>query len=532
MNILMVAAENDALEGGKVGGIGDVVRDIPVALAASGHQLQVISPGYQSFSHRPGATRKGQFTVTFAGQAETIEVYTVPVKASLTASQPATVTQWVLEHPLFAAGGVGKIYCDDPANRPFATDASKFALFSIAVAKAVVDDYFGALDVLHLHDWHAAMVAVLRAYAPSFKALQSIHTVYTIHNLALQGVRPLAGDESSLQGWFHGLNYEASSLNDPRAPHCINSMRAGINLSDKVHAVSPTYAGEIKRPSNAEQGFFGGEGLEKDLQRAADEGRLQGILNGCEYPDVQRSVLLPTQLLSLCESELMKWVGKSPQVSSAHWLAGRRISEWQLALSATDPKAAKPFIATSVGRITNQKVLLLQQTMADGRTALDHLLAALGDQGLFILLGSGDTALEQFLTSAAANHRNLLFLQGYSEALSEQLYSTGDLFVMPSSFEPCGISQMLAMRAGQPCLVHSVGGLRDTVIDGKTGFAFNGETLQQQAQNMIQCFSSSLELHSQQSKSWARIAKAAAKARFLWSDVAAEYDRLLYHKKS
>ncbi len=527
MKVLMVAAENDALPGGKVGGIGDVVRDIPVALAGAGHQVDVVTPGYGTFSELPGSELVGTLQVMFWSQLQSVDIFRAPGK-----SHEKNVTLWVLEHPLFAAGGPGKIYCDDPGDRPFATDASKFALFSIAVAQAIVEDSFAAIDVLHLHDWHAAMISVLRAFDPNYKALQSIHTVYTIHNLALQGVRPLADDESSLHAWFPELNYKVELLNDPRAPHCINPMRAGINLSDKVHAVSPTYAIEIQRASDPAQGFFGGEGLHEDLTRAAKEERLHGILNGCEYPSYGAAALSADELFLQCETQLLEWVGRKPEVESAHLIASRRLAH--LVSPQEKPNAdsagsrAEPIVVTSVGRITDQKVLLLQQLMPDGETALDHLLNVLGDAGVLVLLGSGDIELEQFLTEVASRRMNLIFLKGYSETISQSLYSSGDLFLMPSSFEPCGISQMLAMRAGQPCLVHSVGGLRDTVRDGEDGFAFNGNSLQSQAENMIASFEAAVQLKLESPAQWQEISSAAAAARFLWSDVADEVARLLY----
>ena len=180
MNILMVAAENDALPGGKVGGIGDVVRDIPHALASAGHQVSVITPGYGIFSRLEGARFQAQIAITFAGHTEIVDLFEVPSRCP-----QQGVRLWALEHPLFTAGGIGSIYCNDPSDRPFATDASKFALFCSAVCQAIMDYQFGDLDVLHLHDWHAANVALLRAYDPRYTRLQELHTVYTIHNLAL-----------------------------------------------------------------------------------------------------------------------------------------------------------------------------------------------------------------------------------------------------------------------------------------------------------------------------------------------------------
>ena len=146
-------------------------------------------------------------------------------------SGPGAVTQWVIEHPGFYPCGVGQVYCNDGNDRPFASDASKYALFCAAVGQAILNECFGELQVLHLHDWHAAMLAVLRAYDPHYARLKSIHTVYSIHNLSLQGVRPFKGDKSSLQTWFPHLNYDQAVVCDPRVTHCFNPMRAAIALA-------------------------------------------------------------------------------------------------------------------------------------------------------------------------------------------------------------------------------------------------------------------------------------------------------------
>lgn len=212
-----------------------------------------------------------------------------------------------------------------------------------------------------------------------------------------------------------------------------------------------------------------------------------------------------------------------PLVDNAHLIALTRLKQL-----SSKKYQAQPLILTSVGRITDQKVRLFQQVMKNGESALEQLLNILKDDGVFVLLGSGDKNLEDFLTKIASSQTNFIFLKGYSQTLSETLYNAGDLFLMPSSFEPCGISQMLSMRAGQPCLAHSVGGLSDTIIDEKNGFTFSGDTPVQQAENMLSCFKSVIALKKQNGKAWHKVAKNALAARFLWRDAAQAYIKYLY----
>ncbi|NHN37383.1 glycogen synthase [Pseudomaricurvus alcaniphilus] len=532
MNILMVAAENGALAGGKVGGMGDVIRDIPLALTRQGHHVDVIMPGYMHFSKLPGAHLRAEVVVPFRGHQERVKVFELPA-----AEDGSLVRCWLLEHTEFAAAGAGKIYCDDPPDRPFASDASKFALFSVAVAQAVVDGVLDDYQVIHLHDWHSALLAVLARYHPYYEAISAKTLVYTIHNLSLQGIRPLHGDSSSLHSWFPELVCDTTQLRDPRYGDCINPMRAAIRLCDKVHAVSPAYAHEIQRPSDRERGFVGGEGLESDLRQACSEGRLVGILNGCEYPDVAESdageegadsslvegSLLSEGSLQVLKQQVLQWIAAQQSVPSVHYIAADRINDWRQASLPDDV-----VLVTSVGRLTDQKVRLLREPLGDGRSGLEHILDRLEGRGLLLLLGSGDPVYESFIAKVAAARSNLLFLKGYSEDLAELMYAHGDLFLMPSSFEPCGISQMLAMRAGQPCLVHGVGGLRDTVSDNLTGFVFSGDSPLQQAENMVERFSEAIALRSEDPDQWQGVSQAAGACRFYWSDVAEQYVSQLY----
>ncbi len=512
----MAAAENGALPGAKVGGIGDVIRDVPRALVERGHQVSVILPGYQRLSHLPQAQYVLSMTVEFASSLHTLELFEIQL------DKENSVRHFVIENPLFGACGAGQLYCHD-ADQPFATDATKFALFSLAICHLLVTNGIETPDVLHLHDWHTAPVLLLRQYHAGFSALKKIPAVFTIHNLSLQGIRPFEDNESSLQQWFPALEVDKDKVVDPRYPDCINLMRCGINLADRVHVVSPGYAAEIREPSVPELGLVRGEGLEQDLQAAFEAGKLFGILNGCDYPATGRGKK-PTKTAFVAEATmaLETWVGNQLYIKASWFHALERLLHWG------GQRQKDAFLVTSVGRLTAQKVSLLRVEI-EGKSALEHLLAIVAaEKGFMIMLGSGDAACESFMTDIMRNNPCFLFLCGYAENTGDMLYTMGDLFLMPSSFEPCGISQMLAMRAGTPCLVHSVGGLADTVIHMQNGFCFSGSNPVEQAQAMISTFREALQLYSSRIPQWQQISKAAAAARFSWDESAAVYEKLLY----
>lgn len=515
-HICMLAAENDVIPGGKVGGIGDVVRDIPRALAKQHARVTVIIPAYGAFHKLPGSTLVGACSALFRGKAERVEVY------ELYEDIDPGVRYIVLHHPQFAVGGTGKVYCDDKDNQPFATDASKFALFNVACLAAIKSGYITKIDVLHLHDWHTGLVSALIRFDPEYQFLGSTRCVFSIHNLALQGIRPFAENASSLQAWFPQMHYEPADLCDPRWPHCANPLASAIRLADMVHTVSPTYASEIIQANDPDRGFHGGEGLEKDLQKAADAGKLLGIINGVDYPQATLSTALPwQQFMQRTADELLRLMGRKPQLRTIDYVAHQRVLRWQ--------NTPRPLhVITAVGRLTDQKMALLLQTTKDGLVPLNELLNSLNGRGLLFLLGSGDSALEQQCSEIATQHPHFLFLNQYSEQLSELLFKHGDLFLMPSSFEPCGISQMLSMREGQPCFAHAVGGLKDTIRDNVDGFLFSGNSMDSQSSALLRRFEEVLCLRETKPKLFREISATAQQQRFEWHDSAARYLSELY----
>ncbi len=522
-HILWVAAENGALPGGKVGGIGDVVHRLPPVLADLGTRVTVITPSHGFLHHVDGAAIIHRYAFLFRGYPHEAEIWEIDLPG-----RHPQVRQLVVHHPILSAfdpaRGKYVVYTHDPPDRPFFNDATRFAFFCKAVAAAVSQGLFDTIDCLHLHDWHAAFLAILRRFHLEHRNLQPIHTVYSIHNLAFQGNRPLRDNESSLEAWFPEMGYDWYGVYDPRWLDNVNPAAAAIRLTDVVHTVSPSYATEIQA-SSQKPAFYGGEGLETDLKRAATEGRLTGILNGCDYPpETEGSRPGLDELLDRFRPRIIRWAGRRDTVDAAHFVAYARILELRQRSAAT----ATDMFMTAVCRLGEQKTLILRANGGDGRPGLVSLLEALGDQGLFVLLGEGDPDYERFFARISADFDNFIFLNGFSETCADALYTGGDLFVMPSSFEPCGLSQMMAMRHGQPCLVHAVGGLKDTVRDQETGFTFNGKTLEAQVDHMVQSARRAINLKRTDPEGWLRLCRQAAAARFSWQDTAGQYLTDLY----
>ncbi|MGH8470399.1 MAG: glycogen synthase [Gammaproteobacteria bacterium] len=535
LHVLMVASENDGIktaagQDAKAGGIGDVVRDIAPALASLHNcRITVVIPSYGFLDKLEGARLLDIYHFSFAGSREGIMLLQVPGK-----TPNPKVRHLVLHHARFASRDREtnqlEIYCDDPPERPFATDATKYACFCAAVAQGLKRKLFGEVNRVHLHDWHAAFLLILRSFDQSFGALRELRTVYTIHNLALQGIRPLRGDPSSLEMWYPHIALKTTDkLLDPEYRDCLNPMAIGVRLSDAVHVVSPGYKSAILAPSiprrnDPDAYYYGGEGLEGDLQTADREDRLFGILNGCDYDERKlppRDLPAYRQLLQLLEDTVSRGASKA----AVHHLALKRIQ--LLRAGARRPKV----LLTCVTRIVNQKLRLMHADAGHGKPSLEQILEGLSADGVLILLGTGDRDLARFLFDVSNRFHNFVFVNVFNNDCAGGLYANGDLFLMPSSFEPCGISQMLAMRDGQPCVVHHTGGLKDTVQDGRTGFAFGGERLEAQAKNFVHTVFRAINILSEDTAGFQAIRETAFQQRFLWGDTVRQYVHYLYRSE-
>ncbi len=508
INFLFVAAENDAIANCKAGGMGDVVRDVPRHIAERGDFVHVVVPSYSRLHQQ--ATFLSALHFSLNGRAYTAELYEVAPKKAL-----GNIRHYVIHHPEIQSGKIGSIYHNDP-EKPFFTDANKFAIFCSAVAKAIDQDAFGVLDIVHLHDWHTSLLLFLKTFHPDYTSLKKIRFVYSIHNLAIQGIRPFEGNEASVNRWFPEIDYDKRLLLDHRYQDCINLMAVGIRLADAVHTVSPSYKEDILLPSSPPE-FIGGESLENDLREADDQGRLFGILNGCNYNNIR--VAEDNQLFNNAIRAIFRWLQEESKKYKADFLA--HTGEKLLPLLSKPPG----FICSSVARLTEQKFFFFKRSPE----ALQEILKKLEKvNGIYMVLGTGAPEYEELFRKISREHGNFIFFNGQSEDVIDSIYLETDLYFMPSQFEPCGISQMLAMRSGNPCLVHNTGGLKDTVHHMKTGFCFDGDTYDEKIAAMLSCFDLALDTFQNNKAAWKQLQDNASKERFTWKDSVDVYYKKLY----
>ena len=425
MRILHVASEVAPYS--KTGGLADVLGALPRALAALGHEVTVVTPRYRSIDpERFGLARRLRGLAAPLG-ADTVAVGVYEGQA---ASTPR-VRVYLIDHkPSFDRDG---LYGD--AKGDFADNARRFALLGSA-ALAVCAEFGAWPDVVHGHDWQAGP-AILFA-KKRWGDLRAPKTVFTLHNLAFQGLFPeKVVDELGLpRQYYHpeGFEYYGQA----------SFLKAGLALADRLSTVSPTYAREIQTPEHG-LGFDG-------LLRARNK-VLHGILNGADY-----DIWNPEKDIHL------------PATYSAEALAGKRACKAALQREMGLPVRADVPLCGSISRLTDQKGFDL---------VLGALPQILDGDAQYVLLGSGDAALESALKQLQVKFPKKLAVRiGYDEALSHRIEAGCDLYVMPSKFEPCGLNQIYSLKYGTPPIVRATGGLDDTIVDfdarsrSGTGFKF------------------------------------------------------------
>ncbi|WP_022682643.1 glycogen synthase GlgA [Sphingobium bisphenolivorans] len=471
MQLLSVASEIYPLI--KTGGLADVAGALPGALADHGIAVRTLVPGYPS-------------VLAKLGKAKVVRRYEAlfGAPAAVLAAKIEELDLLVLDSPDFFAREGGPY--GDMAGGEWPDNWRRFAALSRAGADIAAEGLKGwQPDLVHVHDWQAAMTAAYMRFGPA----RAIPKVVTIHNLAFQG----------RFGWdifaSLGLPPEAWSVDGVEYYGGTGYLKAGLVSADAITTVSPTYAEEIRRPAD-------GMGLDGLINGRAD--RLHGILNG-----VDTSIWDPaTDPLIARRFSARALAGRS---------ANRRALEKRFGLDHDD---APLFIIVS--RLTWQKGM----DMVAG--AVDHLVA-LG--GKLAVLGSGDHPLEGAFLAAADRHRGRVGTQiGYDEPLSHLLQAGGDAILIPSRFEPCGLTQLYGLRYGCVPVVARVGGLADTVIDANEAAVASGA-----ATGVVFAPSDPAALHGALSRAihlhrdkgqWQAMQRAGMKADFSWTHSAARYAAL------
>lgn len=471
MNVLMIAAE--AVPFVKTGGLADVIGSLPKALRAAGADVRVMLPKYEDIpaSWRDRMTPVASFSVQVGWRHQYCGIESLTVDGA---------TYYFLDN---------EYYFKRSGLYGYGDDAERFAYFCQAALEAIPRLEGWRPDVLHAHDWHAALAPVfLKAhYAGWNEAYASMKSVFTIHNLKYQGVFGYGvlkdllnlGDEH-----FHvnGLEYYGA----------VNYMKGALNYSDAITTVSPTYAAEIQTP------YFG-EGMDGTLRQRRSV--LHGILNGIDDEGFD-----PAR-----DPHLAVNYGPSRENKPANKAALQQ--EVGLPIRPATP------VLSLVTRLVEQK----------GIDLISHVLDELLREDVqLVVLGAGDAVYEKLFRDAAYHHPQKLSANlKFDEGLARRIYAGSDLFLMPSKFEPCGIGQMIAMRYGTAPIVRETGGLADTVKPYNTytgeghGFSFRHFN----AHEMLDTIRFALETYRDEA-AWARVADNMAKQDFSWNASARRYMEL------
>ena len=474
MKILYVTSEMVPLA--STGGLGDVSGSLPGALRRLGHDVRVIMPLYKTIKEsyasqlqfvRWSIIRLGWRTM-YSGLFQ-MEVNGVPL--------------YLIDNDFYF--GHDSLYID------YSFDIERFSFFQRAVLEALGEpmDFFP--DLLHLNDWQSGMIPVLlESHYQKNGYFTDLRTLLTIHNLKHQGIH---GRENVMDLFDLSDDYmtEDKVLKDGSP----NFLKAGIVFANRVSTVSPTYAKEITTA------YFG-EGLDQLLLSFG--WKLTGILNG-----IDTELYDPETDPELVSSYSLK-----------SWMKGKAACKKALQQECHLPKEPKIPLLSMVTRLDSQK----------GLDLLLHILDELLEEDVqFVLLGTGDPAYEKALSEIESRHPGKMrALITYDRLLSRRIYAGSDLFLMPSLFEPCGLSQMIAMRYGTLPLVRQTGGLADTVEAYNkyektgTGFGF----LNINAHELLYTAKEAVELYREDREAWSNMVQQAMSGDYSWTRSAKTYETL------
>jgi len=469
MELLFVASE--IAPWSKTGGLGDVAAALPRALAARGHTVAVVTPRYGSVDARAAGLVRKDGALRVRGEATAVWV-----------KKGAPTVYFVENERLF--GSRKGLYGE--GGHDYGDNAERFTFLARA-ALALPGAMRLRPRIVHANDWQSGLVPfLLRHEHAGDPALAGSRTVFTIHNLAYQGVFPKEVVPHLGLPW-DVFRHETMEFYDQ-----LSFMKAALTFADALTTVSPTYAREILTPE-------GGAGLEPVLRhRRAD---LHGILNGIDVAEWDPAT----------DPHL-------PAHYSARALGGKARCKAALQAELGLPVRADVPLVAMVSRLVDQKGVDLVVHALPELLARDVQLA---------LLGSGSRGYEEAFARAARTRPDRMAARiGFDEPLAHRMEAGADAFLMPSRFEPCGLNQMYSLRYGTVPIVRAVGGLDDTVEDYDgwnrgTGFKFRDYT----SSALLLAARRALETHRDR-RAWRGLVARGMAQDFSWDRSAATYEDL------
>ena len=470
-NVLLASAECAPLS--KTGGLADVVGTLPKSLAKLGIDARVITPYHRVIKDKYADRVEHMFD--FYCTLGWRQAYVGVEKLVLDG-----VTIYLIDN---------EQYFGDKIYRGGQAEGEQYAFFCRAVLDCIPNLDFTP-QVLHCNDWHTAMLPMLAKTQYQGGMQAGLKFLLTIHNIAFQGKFGFDYVQDLLNVDSRYYTPEFMELNG-----CADFLKAGCVFADRINTVSPSYASEIKMPYYA-------EGLEGILNARSHE--LSGIING-----IDKKVFNPHA------DKLL------PATYDRGHLKGKAVCKAALQeRMGLEQRPNVPLVAM-VTRMTEQKGFDLVACILDD--IMQH------EDIQFMLLGSGDERFENFMRAAEYRYKGRLCAYiGYSEELSHLVYAASDFFLMPSRFEPCGLSQMISMRYGTVPVVRQTGGLADSVepynrYTGEgTGFGF----LNFNAHELLFTTQEACRLYTESPVAWGNLAAQGMAKDFSWRASALEYRKL------
>lgn len=469
-HILHVSAEVTPFV--KIGGLADVVGSLPGDIKRlRGSEVRVIMPLYKAIpeTYKKKMEDEVHFTINL-GDEEGVYV-------GIKSLKKGNILYYFVDNE-FYFGSRDKVY-------GYGDESKRFAYFQLAVLESLKHINF-IPDIIHVHDWHTAMIPLLlkRRYL-EYKA----KSILSIHNLAYQGIFPLQ-------------DYQLFSINytpDFEFEGFLNFLKTGIVMADKITTVSETYANEITTD-------YYGYGMQNLLKMRRPD--LEGIINGIDYKEY--------------DPKTDKLIHKN--FSLENYRQGKIANKKALYdMLGVDFDPHKPVVAI-VSRLVSQKGIDLIQRVFSEMLEMDDFK--------FIVLGTGDQSYENYFRELENQFPDKVKVKiAFSNKMAHQIYASSDVFLMPSKYEPCGLGQLIALKYASVPLVRETGGLVDSITPynefNQTGNGFSFTNFN--AHDMMHVLRYALHIYQHNKEAWDRIVTSAMTSDFSWKNSAKQY-RKLYKK--